>query len=110
VFANKRMIQDGDHRPDRLRLDRLIPEADRASHFTWATIGLKSQMLFDLHDQVVRSPEPQTYAQAGQRSIVEHQRQLLPQPACHSLVGRTTQRRQAFNKLPDQADTCQKEP
>jgi len=109
VFANKRMIQDGDHRPDRLRLDRLIPEADRASHFTWATIGLKSQMLFDPRDQVVGPAESETYAQAGQTLIAEHQRQLLAQATCHSLFGRTIERRQVFSTLPDQPHTCQKE-
>ncbi len=110
MFANKRMIQDGDHRLDRLGLDRLTPEADRASHFTWARIRLKSQVLFDLRDQVVRPPEPETYAQTGQRLIAEHQRQLLAQPACHSLFGIAMERRQAFNTLPGQAHTWQKEP
>lgn len=110
MFANKRMIQDGDHRLDRLGLDRLITEAARASDFTWARIGLKSQVLFDLLDRAVRPRQPETYARAGQRLTVEHQRQLLAQPACHSLFGRTMERRQAFNTLPDQADTWQKEP
>ena len=104
------MIQDGDHRLDRLGLDRPITEAARVSHFTWARIGLKSQVPFDLHYGVVGPSEPETYPRVGQRLVAEHQRQLLAQSACHSLLGRAMERRQAFNTLPDQADKWQKEP
>jgi len=104
------MIQDGDHRPDRLGLDRLITKGVRASHFTWARIGLKSQMPFDLRDRAVRPPQSETYPRAGQRLVAEHQRQLLAQPTHHSMFGRAMERRQAFNTLPDQADKWQKEP
>lgn len=103
------MIQDRDHQLCEHHLDSLILGVFTESDFTWATIRLKSRALLDLYNQVVRVRELETYTIAAQRTLAKRQRQFIMQPVADSLSGRTVERRQTFDMLPDQAHTCQKE-
>lgn len=105
------MIQDRDHELCEHHLDSLALGAPTVSGVAGAAIRLKSRALFDPYNRVIRAHKPETPTIAApQRTLAKRQRQSVTQPMADSLSGRTVERRQAFNTLTDQADTCQKEP
>jgi len=103
------MIQDGDAELSGQQSGGLAAGGNRMWFLLGGTRAAVSTVTL-VHDSFSAACKPQTSPVTAQRTLTKCRRHPVIQPGDGSQFGETPERQQTLDLLPDQAQTCQKEP